>query len=280
MTEIQNKTCINCRELKAIAAFQRDGRGGHRGKCRVCRSATHKVWREANKEKQALYRRRFSLSTYGLTEEEYDVMLAAQGGGCAMCGKVCRTGRQLAVDHDHLSGRVRGLLCVACNQALGVYEAIRETAERFLAECGEGNPHISHGTALAMKRSTPRAGSRGRSAHLTDDTVREIRARYAGGDVTQRALACEYGVSQNAIGLILRRKTWLHVEDECSATVDSSPWSVDKRVNRARRITADQIAEARRLQASGASYRSIAAQLGVHHTTVMRLLTGKHSKAA
>ena len=58
---------------------------------------------------------------YGITIDEYEAMLAEQGGGCAGCGSVVldRSGRNLAVDHDHETGLVRGLLCQACNSILG-----------------------------------------------------------------------------------------------------------------------------------------------------------------
>jgi hypothetical protein len=55
--------------------------------------------------------------------------LARQGDGCAICGKKPRK-RYLAVDHDHRTGKVRGLLCFFCNSALGVWEFDRETASR------------------------------------------------------------------------------------------------------------------------------------------------------
>lgn len=47
--------------------------------------------------------------TYGLAEGEYDALLAFQGGVCALCGKPGVT-KRLAVDHDHATGRVRGLI--------------------------------------------------------------------------------------------------------------------------------------------------------------------------
>ncbi len=53
----------------------------------------------------------------GITDEGYAAMLAEQGGGCAICGSTPKT-RRLHVDHDHASGRVRGLLCHRCNRAL------------------------------------------------------------------------------------------------------------------------------------------------------------------
>lgn len=49
-------------------------------------------------------------------------MLAAQGGTCAICGKECDIHRNLAVDHDHESGKVRGLLCQNCNVGLGHFK--------------------------------------------------------------------------------------------------------------------------------------------------------------
>ena len=53
----------------------------------------------------------------GVTVEDYDRLLAAQGGGCAICGNPPKT-RRLDVDHDHRTGKVRGLLCHRCNRAL------------------------------------------------------------------------------------------------------------------------------------------------------------------
>ena len=63
---------------------------------------------------------------YGLTMEQYEQMLKAQGGGCAICGgkvnmktrwKKCI--KRLAVDHCHKTGKVRGLLCWMCNSSIG-----------------------------------------------------------------------------------------------------------------------------------------------------------------
>jgi len=63
---------------------------------------------------------------YGMTPEQYGAMFEACGGLCAICGKPeTRTGRTgsilaLAVDHDHDTGAVRGLLCATCNTAVGL----------------------------------------------------------------------------------------------------------------------------------------------------------------
>lgn len=59
------------------------------------------------------------MNRYGLTVEQYEEMHARQGGVCAICGEECSSGRSLAVDHDHKTGLVRGLLCTRCNWGLG-----------------------------------------------------------------------------------------------------------------------------------------------------------------
>lgn len=60
--------------------------------------------------------------TYGITLAEYDRVLAYQGGACAICKRVPAPGKpRLAVDHDHRTGLLRGLLCWLCNRAIGKF---------------------------------------------------------------------------------------------------------------------------------------------------------------
>ena len=54
-----------------------------------------------------------------LNYDEYLDMQATQEHECAICNDACSTGKDLAVDHDHATGLVRGLLCARCNRALG-----------------------------------------------------------------------------------------------------------------------------------------------------------------
>lgn len=85
-------------------------------------------WRQRDPERAFRSQRSARLkSIYGITIDQYDTMLAAQGGGCAICdrkdsGIPQRAGRRdcaFHVDHCHETGEVRGLLCRACNSALG-----------------------------------------------------------------------------------------------------------------------------------------------------------------
>jgi len=68
---------------------------------------------------------------YGLTPDEYDELLAAQGGVCAICaGPPDGRWPRYAVDHDHETGEVRGLLCTRCNRAIGL---LRDSTDLVLA---------------------------------------------------------------------------------------------------------------------------------------------------
>lgn len=53
---------------------------------------------------------------FSITPAEYDAILAYQGGGCGICGRPPKEGKRLAVDHDHQTGFVRGLLDFYCNK--------------------------------------------------------------------------------------------------------------------------------------------------------------------
>lgn len=55
---------------------------------------------------------------FGISLAEYEEMLANQGGGCAICGAM-PNGKHLDVDHDHQTGKVRGIVCNDCNVAMG-----------------------------------------------------------------------------------------------------------------------------------------------------------------
>ena len=66
---------------------------------------------------------------YGVTRKDYDTMLVAQAGVCAICGKA-ENGKRLAIDHCHKTGEVRGLLCALCNTAIGKLNDDPELLER------------------------------------------------------------------------------------------------------------------------------------------------------
>ena len=98
-------------------------------KCRLAKSLEGKKhWHKTRIAHRAAVLRRI----YGLTTENYMKMEIEQKGVCAICSKVCSSGKVLGVDHDHSTGRVRGLLCTNCNGKLGWYEQYAAEANDYL----------------------------------------------------------------------------------------------------------------------------------------------------
>jgi hypothetical protein len=135
------KMCTTCKVAKPFedfytgykAAKQRDSanRKYPHSRCKECDHARVRVYHHKNKEritKQMLvsHRRR----TYGITEEQYDAMILSQDNVCAICNKPSH--KTLHIDHDHVTGRVRGLLCSGCNTGIGFFKEDIATLDRAI----------------------------------------------------------------------------------------------------------------------------------------------------
>jgi hypothetical protein len=97
------------------------------------KALSHKKWLDNHQEHVQARSRRNRLRQYNMTVEEYDDMIRVQGGVCAIDGCGGRpSGRwnRLFVDHDHKTGKVRKLLCLHCNSAIGY---LRDNPERAIA---------------------------------------------------------------------------------------------------------------------------------------------------
>ena len=141
------KTCRKCGQEKPLSQFSLSRKATetqnavYRSDCKVCCSAQAMQWFRDHPERQYESRRANSLRTfYGLSIAEYDALLAAQGDTCAICGldeaaAHGRTGKQfkLSVDHDHATGRVRGILCQRCNRAIGMLGDNPEILQKAIA---------------------------------------------------------------------------------------------------------------------------------------------------
>lgn len=95
-------------------------------------SQKRKKWRQENPEKQAEIGRCARLKRkFGMTIEEYDLLLKQQKGVCAICEQPCRTGNRLAVDHHHKTGEIRGLLCYSCNVRVGFIDKYEDRLRTY-----------------------------------------------------------------------------------------------------------------------------------------------------
>jgi hypothetical protein len=121
------KTCSRCGETKPLESFHRN-RSRHDGRahyCKPCNLAWKRVDYQKHRPRRIASSRRQSLRVmYGLTPEDWERMLREQAGGCAICGAGVSDRRwaRLHVDHCHVTGVVRGLLCSNCNIGLGMFD--------------------------------------------------------------------------------------------------------------------------------------------------------------
>ena len=159
-----DKTCIKCNETKALSEFwKRSSKDTARQSyCKQCHSQKNREWLENNSERkrersrqwaalnkdrrrenhqkwyaanrerqlelnklwQAANRAKKNGKLYGLSEEQYFELLDRAGGRCEVCQ---RAEGRLCVDHCHVTGEVRGVLCSRCNTGVGM-----------LGDCAEG----------------------------------------------------------------------------------------------------------------------------------------------
>lgn len=108
------KRCPRCRVIKSSTGFysNRYTLQGLDSCCKLCRSHEQRAVK------------------YGMTRADYAVLVEASGGRCAICHRPFSGPKEPAIDHDHETGKIRGLLCKACNCALGYME---DTPERLEA---------------------------------------------------------------------------------------------------------------------------------------------------
>lgn len=168
-TQATIKMCPKCGETKPLEAFARNpnGKYGRHAHCSACQKTFYKEWAQRpevkarraelsraryaadpERHRQAVraFRRRNPESIrktarknhlrfyYGLTVDDYERMLEGQDGVCAIC--TGPSGRmRFHVDHNHTTGRVRGLLCSRCNSGLTLLEndQLLAAASRYLA---------------------------------------------------------------------------------------------------------------------------------------------------
>lgn len=162
----KNQTCASQVNPQPLDNFSKDAKrkDGLTPHCKSClkvyrdvnkeqRQATIKRWRAENPDKMKFYRARKSkeiqektkqwrlknrlIRTYGISNDEWQAMFVAQGGTCLICDTHAKDlKRGLAVDHCHDSGKVRGLLCHMCNQAIRLFKESVPRLQKAIAYLG------------------------------------------------------------------------------------------------------------------------------------------------
>lgn len=105
MSQWLNKLCARC--------------GGNKGPKFSDKKYCYRCTSAVRKDAQTKAHRSRVSKVYGIPVDAYDALYAAQDGRCAICRRATGKTRRLAVDHDHATDKVRGLLCRVCNSMLG-----------------------------------------------------------------------------------------------------------------------------------------------------------------
>lgn len=137
------KQCNHCGEEKILEDFPKAKRSSD-GRYNICKGCKNKKAREVYNgrgEQKEKDRENKLQRKYGIGIIEYNKMLVKQEGKCCICGTINPGNGQtnFAIDHNHKTGEVRGLLCRPCNQALGLFKdspEILEKATTYLKERG------------------------------------------------------------------------------------------------------------------------------------------------
>lgn len=163
-TSNPTKQCSTCRDVLPLGKFAKDPsrKIGVRSQCAICVSKGNRRSYRKHREKHRAYargryatRRDYKLRwSYGISQDIFNELLDAQGGRCAICLTTEPKGKhgQFMVDHDHKTGRVRGLLCHRCNLILGQMGDDLNNVLKF-SEYLQGS--VPTQTAIAVKTTLP-----------------------------------------------------------------------------------------------------------------------------
>lgn len=126
---IELKWCGKCKQWLPLSSFARNSKkwDGLQERCNDCR---RKHWDTIGRNTKTVppleirrKRHRVQLiKSYGISEDEFNLILQKQKGKCAICGTTDWGRPSPSIDHDHTTGKVRALLCNRCNRTLGLAE--------------------------------------------------------------------------------------------------------------------------------------------------------------
>ena len=139
------KRCADCRQYKTLDEFPRNknSKDGRHSYCKPCHNARGK---ETYTRLYGGTRHYHLLRRYGISAADVDDLVKRQGGVCPLCGRE----NPEHVDHDHDTGRVRGVLCFNCNGGLGQFRDSLENAVSYLVRA---DPEMIDLDALGLERA-------------------------------------------------------------------------------------------------------------------------------
>lgn len=141
------KICTGCKEEKELDEFSihPGGKHGRHSRCKECRVKYESGrWRSLSEDKKKVKNdsrrqndRKYFLETLDMTLDQFKSLVLSVEGKCQICGEF--VGESLCIDHDHRTGKFRGLLCRACNFGIGQLKddpTILDSASRYLRSVG------------------------------------------------------------------------------------------------------------------------------------------------
>ena len=131
LQEQKLKHCPRCDTSKPFAEFRENAsrKGGLQTYCSPCETDYQRKWRDTPEYRAYAKTKR----RRGFTQEQADTLLASQGGVCGICGSHSSgSGKDWYMDHNHVTGEVRGMLCVTCNSGLGFFKDSLEVLSKAI----------------------------------------------------------------------------------------------------------------------------------------------------
>lgn len=113
------KSCITCLQILPLESFYRKRQNQKQSECKQCTCVRRAKWWRSPAGKRSSANTKLK-ARFGITVEQFEMRLKEQDGKCLICGATeSGLGHKLAVDHNHVTGKIRGILCKSCNIGIG-----------------------------------------------------------------------------------------------------------------------------------------------------------------